>query len=346
MNVLLVGMDVAPSKAFQALQQELEGRGVTVQFFLGFGNALPLEKRSIASAVAQADILLTGMSSFEKESAVELAFISEAIKKNVPWGAYQDTYGTLGRAQFQAALSQANFLFVIDENEKQKAKDMFPEEVKIVVVGNPTWDEYFFPATSREQVRQKLGIEEEEILVLIPGVKSLMVELPLISATIDAIKASGDKSNYCVVFSPHPGSQILIQAYQELDWCQDNIRVRMVPKEEMSGNEILPGSDLVVSSVSSLIIGAACQRINLIGWLNQFELNRQQELNGQEIWPPMKMQLGPILTPGTGHLLKNKIYRAGTIGQYHRNQEKLFPKPIKPGQTLIKMADYLIAQTN
>ena len=51
-------------------------------------------------------------------------------------------------------------------------------------MARPTWDEYFFPKLTREAVRERLGIADEEVMVLVSGVKALEVDLPICKALI------------------------------------------------------------------------------------------------------------------------------------------------------------------
>lgn len=352
-SVVMVGGDIAQSKAFRLLEQALKANGITVNSFLGDGRPVADHPDKIIDSIKASDVVLTGLSSRQPQSEAELLALQTAIENGIPCGVYQDTYGIWRRAQFQSLMDKVNFIFAIDAIEAEAINQAYPD-IEIVVVGNPTWDEYFFPELSREAVRTTLNLTSNELMVLISGVKRVEVDLPMFQAFVDVKLDELTGRRVRLIYSPHPGEENVSfevgKEFPELCSDQGRLRVEAVYKEVMNGGMMLPGADLVVSSVSSLIIGAACRCIPVIGYLNQSEKDRQIEVNGQPIWRPLEMGFCPLCqVTDTRHdnlveILKPLIRANGSIAYTEdclQIAEECFPQPQEPGQPAKQMADYL-----
>jgi len=341
-SVCCVGGDAAQSFAFEALRDN----GLPGSFFLGSGKAVPWTQE-ISAAIAGSSAVLVGLSGRSPQSDSELAAIQEAFRLGKPVVVYEDTYGVWQRGQFQEVLGRIHSMFVIDCDEAVAVAQAFPG-VKPIVVGNPTWDDYFFPDMDRKEVRQLLGVDEDRTMVLVSGVKELTIDIPVLDDVVNALCQDYLPQQFHVVMSLHPGSAYGPEPFQGLvDYGQsDKVGVSVITREQMPSAQALAGADLVVSPVSSLIIGAACQRIPVICWFNSVGRGRQLAINGRTTWKPFEMGIGPVFLSGGNDILGEQITRLldpSAFEPFRLRQEKLFPKPEGPGEPTRKMTEYLLS---
>ena len=116
------------------------------------------------------------MSSSPELSECEISACNFAILCDIPFGFYGDTYNCHERAWFAPFREKCAFFLALNEEEARKAKTVFPN-AECVAVGNPLWEEFSFPETTRENVRKDLQVEWDEILVLAPGSKSAGINI-------------------------------------------------------------------------------------------------------------------------------------------------------------------------
>lgn len=207
MKVVLVGYDVAPSQALERVGKELSASGADVCLFLG--NGKPIKNAYDAQLIAEHPcVVLCGLSSSKELAKDEIATAEVAMKMGMPFGFYADTYGGINRPWFAHLREKASFIFVINEEEGKKARELYPN-ANVVVSGNPMWEDFFTPKLSREEVRRKLGVGDGEQMVLCPGGKSLAVNMLHWGGVIEALSMGGSFApvDHKVFLSVHPGDK-------------------------------------------------------------------------------------------------------------------------------------------
>lgn len=323
MNVVLVAKDVAPSSAFERLELELTKQSIrSFSFLRGIdrraeaGNA----ELSMETWMEHCDVVLLGMSSSEKLAEIEIRAAEEAVKWNIPFGLYADTYGVINRGWLAHLRDKASFVFVINEEEGKKARGLYPN-AKVVITGNPMWEDFCTPKLSREEVRQRLGVSDEQKMVLCSGGKNLAVNMLHWGGVIEAFSKKSAPKDYKVFLSVHPGDkpaeeikkiqklvaesnldldkdvvdQLIdrlvktaeasyLAHYNDLVRYSKRVPVKVVTKDFMSGPDMLPGADLVIESASTLGIEAAFQRIPVISSFWEVALARIEESCGSRDW--------------------------------------------------------------
>lgn len=242
-RVFLVGVDTAPILAFKKLSEYLCSQGICIIDSL--------------SGSDEADVVLIGMSSSLELAQKEISAAQECCKRGVSFGFYSDTFGTFRRPWFTEYRDKASFLFVVNEDEARSAKELF-SNAQIVVSGNPLWGNFFFPKYSRGEVRSRLGVGEDDRMILCPAGKNLTANILHLGGVIEAVsRLDKNPSRYKVFFSKHPGDLNSIDVYGDLVKYSRSL-VRVVTKEEFLGSDMIPGADVVIESASTMGIEAAC----------------------------------------------------------------------------------------
>src|SRR3989344_610355 len=165
MMVALVAQDVSPSRALERVGVELVSRGHAVCAFLGSGNLIVASRMALDCNIGASHALLLGMSSSAELAEEEIYAARLAFSTNIPFGFYCDTYGCHNRPWFAEFRDKASFVFVINEKEAEEARRVFPK-ARVAVSGNPIWEDFCFPKFTKDEVRSKLGIAENEAVVL------------------------------------------------------------------------------------------------------------------------------------------------------------------------------------
>ncbi|MEK7078036.1 MAG: hypothetical protein AAB911_00525 [Patescibacteria group bacterium] len=279
------------------------------------------------------DVVVCGMSSSPELAKEELAACEAAVKAGIPLCLFADTFRSWARPWFEPYRQAASALFVINPEEAEKARNLFPH-AKIVASGNPAWEDFFFPKYTREEVRQKLEITDEQKMILVPGGKCLAQNMLLFGAVIEAANQPG--SGYRVVLTLHPGDSNPSEIYADLVKYSRTL-VLVIPKEMLSGSEIIPGCDVVVQSGSTIGIEAACQRKPVIEYLTYVGLGNWERQTGSRKMETIELGIAGELRAFHGiHELSLYIHqltgaehiaRLGSLAQ----QEKVFPQPAEKG---------------
>ena len=151
MKVVLLGHMVASCQAFSRLEKELQRRNIDVVSYLADGKSYKMSPERIAYDVCVADIVVLGMANSPDLAKEELAVAELRASLKKPVAFYADTYDSWARPHFKNAIEKASVLFVINEMEAKKAREFFANpNLKIVASGNPMWEDFCFPAVSRE----------------------------------------------------------------------------------------------------------------------------------------------------------------------------------------------------
>src|SRR3989338_254440 len=204
-RVVLVGGMAAPSKAFGMVKLRLEAEGWQVDAFLGGGKPIPATLDEMLAAVERASVILVGMSVPAEQAKEELAVGQRAVELGKPLGLYADTFGACKRAHFSPLRDKANLVFVLNEEEKVAAKDLYSKAL-VVVSGNHEWEDASSPKFSREEMRSKLGISDDEKLLLLPGHKSVPITAFLLMSVVHAanLPLIKGRAKMKIILAPHP----------------------------------------------------------------------------------------------------------------------------------------------
>ncbi len=269
-KILLVAYDTAPAKALSQLADELRNRGNEITpFLLDAGKVAAPSDLAIREGIVSADIVLCGISS-QKNSAVEMAAAFYAMSGKKPLGIYADTFDRWRAQHLVEVLPLASFLFVVNEEEAQRAREMYPG-LRVEAVGNPEWYKYFLPA-DREASRALVGAKDYECVVLVPFTKNPQVNTDKITATLQATNKEldvGESFRYCgpirVVINTHPGDKTPRDFYQEAVQKSGGFnRTTTLLFSDNKADELIPGADVVVGPSTSAAIHAMARGIPLV----------------------------------------------------------------------------------
>ena len=351
MRIALVGQMVASSQAFERLGKELLRRGCEIASFLANGKQYPFSEDEMLFGVCGSDVLVTGMASSAELAKEELAAISAAAAAGKPVACYSDTYGTWARPHFASVREGVAALFVINGEEEREACTAGFKTV--VASGNPVWEDFYFPAVTREEVRQKLGIADDETMVLVPFGKDLVVNILHAGGVIEATSriARDDSRWFVVILGIHPGDKNPLELYQGLMGATAVI-VRIVPKSEMPSSQVLVGADLVVESASTLGIEAAHLRIPVVDYFTEIALSRMEASSGSRRWGPCELCVAIPIYGGSVDKLAQVIedilnfsdaqpLPSRTTLDLLVRQEAVYPRPPEKGTAVKIMADTL-----
>lgn len=343
MLVTLVGHMMAPSIAFTALAQHLTTKGIQTLSLIGGGKPTNLSPSAISVLVESADVVLIGMSAPEELAREETLSALSAELRNTPFGLYADTYDVFRRPWFDKRLKilreNASFLFVPGEKEKEEARKLFPN-AEIVASGNPTWEDFFSPRFSREEVRQRLMIRRDEKAVLCSIGTILENNLTMLEALDTALTAEKNRRFFWkVIVGIHPGDQnyrndpaIYAKSFRA------NVPMRFVARDEMPTMDIIPGADYVVDTPGSSIgVNAACLLIPVICYCSEAALNELEKSIAKKSWRPC--ELGVMLPVYSLDKLAGAFNRDFTA--MIERQKEVYPAPAQKGQAVRIMAETL-----
>lgn len=335
-NVLLVADDYLESGILKRVAEELPS-SLFPSTFLGFGKQQNQGVSSLSCLVSDSDGVLVAMSDW---NANEVRAALLAIKHRKPLALMALGYGAWKKAAFLSVREHAEILFVIDKQEAADAAPYFPA-ARIVVSGNPEWEGFETPALSRKEVRGKLGVKPGETVVLVSCEKSLRVNFPLAACVIEALSRLADETNWRVIFSIHPGHEILdgvdlvpfyqreLQAYDRQRLTLD-VSCKTVPFG-IGAPDMVAGADVVIGIKSTLQIQAAFQRIPSISIFLRPLL--EYEAASPKSWPPVER--GAIagvydFSAKTTAALIRKLVSPLGFDTMHKAQRRAF-KPLKKG---------------
>ncbi len=343
MNVFLVAQDIAPSTAFRLLEAELKRRGHAAKTLVGKGNVFPVSIADVRQAVREASVVVVGMSSSAKLAEPEIAAFDEATTVGIPFGFYGDTYHCHERAGedswFGPARRVADFFFAINKEEANAAKTVLTNpNLKSIVTGNPMWEDYAFPKFTREEVRAKYNIADDEILVLAPGLKIPAINLLNWGLLVEAVSGLERKIRIFIYF--HSGDKTPLSVYEDLKTFSP------VPIEFLDAGvraaDVLPGTDVVVAWNCSVVVEAAHQRIPVVALSTKLGRRRVFSESNTEKWEPV--ELGVAVEANCGNLKdKLDIYTNSfeQINDLKKRQAEVYPKSQEKGSAVRKMADAL-----
>ncbi len=214
MKVALVARDAAPSRCFRRLGDELTNRRHAAVCFVNEGKPLPVSLDEIRALVCSSEIAVIGMSSSKELAEPELIACAAAVEAGIPFGFYLDTANCHMRDWFAGFLNRARFFFAINDREAKRVFTAYPNAYA-VATGNPLREDAFSPKFTRDEVRQKLGVAEEETLVLAPGGKSPVVNILVWGILLETL-AKVPNRMFRVILTCHPGDRTPFAVDQDM----------------------------------------------------------------------------------------------------------------------------------
>ena len=178
MDILYVGEDLLESQILRELAVKVVGHlpGASQKMILGEGVAAPPSaNEEVIAAVAGADLIIVTISNYTMREALAA---SEAARTSKPLILVALGPRTWAKPEFTSLGKHVRAVFVADNDQARAAKIHFPHS-SVTVTGIPIYETFAFPNFSRQEVRTKLGIAEDEKLVLLPGDKELTSNIPL-----------------------------------------------------------------------------------------------------------------------------------------------------------------------
>jgi hypothetical protein len=354
-KILLVARDAAPSGAFNLLIPALRKKGYYVTLILGEGKEIPDSLHEITQLVTNADIVILGMSSSRELANKEIFAASIAQKAKIPFGFYGDVPDCYQRARegawFEPFANDAAFYFGINEADAEAAKQIFAN-AKVFGTGNPLREQAAFPKFSRGELRAKLQIPEDTIVVLAPGGKFAAANATTWTLVMDAIvflKSEMEK-DFQLLITMHPGDPVLgslktngepLGLYEELI-SYSPVPVRMVTKAEFSTTELVPTADLVVEFGSAIGIDAAYQQIPVVSlgfsiWENYFE-----KFSGKKTIEAVEAGISILANPDSLKEIMHKLLIGFGSEELKQQQQKMYPKPAEKHMAVKAMTAALL----
>ena len=209
LRVVMVGRDAAPSRCFQKLVSALTERSIESALFVGDGKPLKESPDDIRAAiVGGASLVLVGMSSSKELAEPEIVAATAASGAGIPYGFYLDIPRCANREWFGDLRDGAAFFFAPNEGDAENVRKSHPK-AQVTVTGNPLREESFFLPFSRAEVRLRLGIAEDEQLILVSLGKSPMANAGVCERLYDELAqfSEGKKKLLRVFLSFHPGDR-------------------------------------------------------------------------------------------------------------------------------------------
>lgn len=331
MKIVLVAGDYAQSEVLSMFAKMLERAGHDTMSFLGYGKKNQFTADSVKAFVKDASWLVAGMS---ERSDEEVVAVQEAMRRNIPFALYADTFGAHRLPAFTFARDLEFRLFVINDKEAGDASNLFPR-ADVYVTGNPRWEEFAFPRLSRGEARSVLGIEDNRRVILCPGDKSLAQNMIQFGATIDAVHKLKWARKTDIVIGLHPGDPNDPKLYDELVERAGCV-VRIIGRHVgISTSDILVGCDLVVEFTSTIGIQAACLRIPVIDFCSTIAMGGKSPVEGEDPWRLVKGGASMPIYFGSSEALAVTMSRLDHLGETSllrtllNNQEHMFPVPPK-----------------
>ena len=353
-NVVFVARDSAPSRAFIKLEPVLRQSGFNVNLFVGDGKPLTETDEEIVSAVSGANVVVLGMSSSQELAKPEILAGKKAKDSDIPYGFYGDIRGCWARARvgawFEQLAPNVAFYFGVTQADADAAQEVFPN-AQCFGTGNPLREEMAFPRFTRDEVRDRLGVAEDEKLILVPGAQYTWITLSQWVVVMDALwRLCEHGQRFQLIFTLHPGDRTPyakdketgehLEIYEHL-LAYSPVSARIVDTGEMTTSEIVPGADVIVEFGSSIGIEAAYQRIPVVtlGFEPLFRIF--EEVGGTRVPEAAGNGISELVMADASRLAETiqRLLTADGFVKMRTRQKELCPKPTECGAVLRQMAD-------
>lgn len=314
----------------QSIAVKLRLLGHKVEELLGGG-------RVIGPSLDEADKLLEGKDllivTISESNHIEVSSAERASGLNIPVAVYAPGNGAYLRDSAQPLRKFCKLLLLGNEADQIGARGLF-EKTQVLTVGNMLHEEAY-PTISQTESRIQLGAQTKERVIFVPGDKSLSINWPLLHSVIVAAHEKEIlRLNPVIVFGIHPGDPNFHSCYTEAMHLSHRIRVLIKKTDEMSGKEIVPGSNLIVTAGSTLGEIAAYQRKPVIGFF--YDCLRENNGSLPPVWDLAARGAALVVRDGSIETLSGFIkVLLSPLGckQLVRAQERNYPSPPRPGST-------------
>lgn len=344
MKILLVSRDAAPSACFAKLDQALRDAGLETVLRIGGGKPLKESLEEIRGDATRVDFVLLGMS-FPGDNAVEEVAAGESARNaGIPYGFYGDKPNCWAREPFQELAQDASLYLGPNQEDALAAKARFPK-ARLVGSGNPLREDMAFPRYTRKEVRERLGIKENEKCILVPGGKCVAGNMAMCLAVIDAVGGFDlfHQEDVRIFFSTHPGDRAVgavdadgkpLDLYGEIRELS-KVPFEIVRKETMTTSEMVPGADVIVEFGSSVGFEGAYQRIPVLTPLLEILMERNRRLdNNEDIPEAVREGISAGISP------KNlSSYLKMGSNPCRKEQERICPSPRVRGAAIATMVE-------
>lgn len=292
-----------------------------IDTFLGMGMSLADQRAEIEKAIKNASCLLVSLSSKPENVLDEIFAMKTAYANNVRFGIASDVPGMIHRSLWCGdAARNAAFLTVTSESEITSARKYVSTNTQIFAVRNPNVITYFTPAAVRDEVRAKLGVGEDEVMILGAGSK----EDDRNEALIRDILLACNKLDVPIriFFTLHPMAGQKGDTYAEL--ITGSKHLATFDTAGLKTDALLEGADIFMTAGGSTTgIRAACRRIPSIDLIHvPRDTVWWEGISGLDYWPLNRM--------GASALARNSEDLAGAITE--------FIDPANPATTAMRAA--------
>lgn len=353
-TVVCVARDAAPSRTFMKLEKTLQETGLfNVKLFVGDGKPITNSIEEIAGAVSNANLVLLGMSSSPELASPEILAGMWAMKHRIHYGFYGDIRRCWGRARqgawFESLSEGAAFYLGVTQVDADAARKVFPN-ARLIGTGNPLREEMAFPKYSRDEVRAKLGVTPDNVVVLAAGGKLCAGNMASWAILMDALVLTNKPLDlFQLILSTHPGdrtpfaidkeTQKDLRLYNELAQFSP-VATRVVSKDEIATSDLVPGADVIVEFGSSIGIEGAYQQVPVITIGFEILFRRNENIGGSRSLESVDGGLSDLVGPDAIALAR-KIQELLTLEGYssmRQQQMETCVKPTERGAALKRMA--------
>lgn len=347
MKVAMVARDAAPSRALGLVKNALLGRVVSVSSHIDLQTPLvnPLDK--ILDDVRDSNLLVLGMSCSPELAEEEISAAKGALSAGVPFGFYADLFGTSSRAWFATFREKARFVFVMSEEEAVMTRRIFPN-AEVVASGNPILEGAFFVSRPAAETRSLLRVGSEDLMIYCTAGKDLEANRAHFKGVVEAIWRLAEQSHWIVFFMLHPKDKNDPSSYA--DFAQvEGVDARVVTVNEMKALDLtfleaIAACDIMVASVSTSGVEAACLRKPVVDFLPPIVVQRMIEQTSSDVWPPCKFGVSRLVMGDPDELtlaIRDLMFGDGFRAMRAR-QEACFPVPQVRGAAVKTMTETLL----
>lgn len=331
--VLMVAQDIAPSKAFGSLEEELKARGFETESILGHGRTVTISAGHIKAAVRRAIVVVLGVSNPKSPyiPLPELQVVAAAQDYGIPYVFCADVPGAYQREWLSSALGRANLYCSVTEADAAAAAVAFPA-VRCVGTGNPDHEEMAYPRYTRSEARRLLGIPEDAVVVLSPGGKEAVLNGILWGNLAQALRGV---SRARLLLAPHPGDRSVrakeggapLDPYQCLE-SHACVPTSVIRDPEIKNPDVVIAADIIVEHGSTIAIVGAFQRIPVVTYTTGALESRIAYMTGDTTTPAVKKGISVPAGPDVSDLAQ-KIESLLLTNALRMAQERACPLPQK-----------------
>lgn len=283
MEILLAGTHAAAGQYIKALWLEMRQRGhcptvtlagAAAELLKGQIPFIQAEVRSAAELLAtiKPDHLCCCIAGVPAENPWEMQLATEALQMGIPWTGHEENELSATLKTLRPLWLKMNpaKIFVVEQTSLDGLAALGVPEEKIMVIGNPTWDELagLDLIAIKAKIRQQLKLRDNERLIvwLAPKTKErTREEWGLISTTFNRLTKEGMRLVLAAYFHPGcPDWKNTASAdkphglYQE-DLAKANFRILagVTLNRGYDRTEVVASADLLISFFSTMTYVAA-----------------------------------------------------------------------------------------